>query len=299
MLKRLLTILFFGAVIAIGGLGVDTDAMAKDKDYDRDYDCNVCEIEAIAEDYSCQNYTFDLLEVSRVPGPEGLFDYRYSVSATEKCPLRKLALLELGIEGTLVATGENITVLEPGEGGLGKNNWLQGVPQLQVLSVDVTEPTAPLSFTIRAAGTNGSIGTVAAHTMPNNTGRKSYNNIETCFIDGPISSLVPVDASIPLSQPVILNGFEYRVAINPLTGCPDPTKPINLSEEQACNNIPDDDLPPCTLALDPAFVIGDGEDPKSPTFIGKSGEACGIYTGSHNPCKWVILSGRAYGPVCW
>jgi len=279
MLKKALTILFLAAVLTMSGLGLDTDAMAGDYHYPDD-------TITVPGDYSCSNFNIQLIGVSRDHGE--VFQYRYIVTGAEY-PISKISLLEFGLEEALVATEtEKIKVFPPGAGGLGNDNWLQGVPQLQVLDITAQSYTEANPLVVYVSGTGGNIGTVAAHT-------KAGRNSETCFIQGPVTGL-PVDASVPSSKVVVLNGVEYCINIDPRTGCPYP-EPIVYE----CTN------PDNTLPLDPNFVIGsnadsgDVEGPTSPTFIGdiNSDMRCPMGKAAHNPCQWVILSGSAYGPYCW
>ena len=203
MLKRKTAILFFATVFAIGGLGIVTNAMATgDSTGD------------MSEDYSCENFNIQLKNVLRVPGPEDIFRFKYKVTGAD-LPIYKMALLEFGIEGALVATEtDHIKVFPPGEGGFGRDNWLEGIPQLQVLSIASQEYTEANPLIILVAGTNGFSGTVAAHTMG---GRWKD---EACFIEGPVVSLVPVDASIPLTKEIVLNGPEGNVEFLAWLGYP-------------------------------------------------------------------------------
>ena len=65
--------------------------------------------------------------------------------------------------------------------------------------------------------------------------------------------------------------------------------------------------PDVKLEWDYRFVIGstnnpeDLEGPAEPLFIGdvNSDMRCPVGKAAHNPCQWIILSGRAYGPFCW
>ena len=288
MLKRTLTVLFFVTVFAIGGLGFGTDAMATG-DYSDD----------MSEDYSCENFNIQLKKVLRVPGPEDVFRFKYKVTGAD-LPIYKMALLEFGIEGALDATEtDHIKVFPPGEGGFGRDNWLEGVPQLQVLSRHFKKnKEESIRLVIEVAGTGGNIGTVAAHTKANNNESESGIKSETCFIEGPVPGL-PADATVPATKQVVFNdevegemvNVEYCVDLDPRTGCPYPER---LPYE--CAN------PENVLEPDADFVIGsnsenDSDGPSKPTWIGDGN--CPVIKAAHNPCQWVLLSGRAYGPYCW
>jgi len=288
MLKRTTAILFFATVFAIGGLGIVTNAMATgDSTGD------------MSEDYSCENFNIQLKNVLRVPGPEDIFRFKYKVTGAD-LPIYKMALLEFGIEGALVATEtDHIKVFPPGEGGFGRDNWLEGIPQLQVLSRRFKKNKEdPFWVVIEIAGTGGNVGTVAAHSKANNNESESGIKSEICFIPGPVPGL-PADATVPATKQVVLNGeegnVEYCIDFDPRTGCP------------YSDRLPYEcDDPEETLKLDSEFVIGslsenDPDGPVTPTFIGdiNSDMRCPVGKAAHNPCQWIILSGRAYGPYCW
>lgn len=276
MLKRTLTISFFATIFAIGGLGIVTNAMATFEYPD-------------PGDYSCKNFNITLENVARDHGD--VFRYEYTVTS-EKYPTYKWQTLEFGVEADLVVTEtDDVEVFPPGQGGEGLLQWLKGVPQLQVLGIEPQEYTDNLLI-VKAAGTNGRIGKIAAHT------KAFWRLSEICYIDGPVVSLVPVDASVPSSKKVVLsdadgeNNVEYCVDIDPHTGCPFPDNIPYLCSNPAKVLLPDD-----------SFKIGGNEEGgrKAPTFIGdiNSDPRCTLGKAAHNPCQWILLSGRAYGPVCW
>ena len=117
-------------------------------------------------------------------------------------------------------------------------------------------------------------------------------------------SVIPRDASVPSSKRVVVQerdgdkvkDVEYCIDYNPRTGCPYPKR-----DPYVCTN------PKKKAPIDEKFVIGSTDnvmDPKGPTkhtFIGdiNSDMRCPVGKAAHNPCQWIILSGRAYGPFCW
>jgi hypothetical protein len=111
------------------------------------------------------------------------------------------------------------------------------------------------------------------------------------------------DASVPSSKRVVLqnspdpeSNIEYCIDYDPKTGCPYPKRaPYECAKTKN------------KLKIDPDFVIGsknsttDPKGPTTPTFIGdiNSDMRCPVIKAAHNPCQWIILAGRAYGPFCW
>ena len=112
------------------------------------------------------------------------------------------------------------------------------------------------------------------------------------------------DASVPSSKRVVVKerdgnevkDVEYCIDYDPRTGCPFPKR-----EPYVCAN------PKKKAPIDEKFVIGstdnmkDTKGPTKHTFIGdiNSDMRCPVGKAAHNPCQWILLSGRAYGPFCW
>jgi len=128
--------------------------------------------------------------------------------------------------------------------------------------------------------------------------------------DGPYDTVegnysgIPRDASVHSSKRVVVKerdgnevkNVEYCIDYDPRTGCPFPKR-----DPYVCAN------PKKKAPRDKKFVIGstdedkDPDGPTTPTFIGdiNSDMRCPVGKAAHNPCQWIILSGRAYGPFCW
>jgi len=117
--------------------------------------------------------------------------------------------------------------------------------------------------------------------------------------------ILPPEASVPSSKRVVVqekdgNGkvknVEYCIDYDPRTGCPFPKR-----DPYVCAN------PKKKAPIDEKFVIGstdnmkDTKGPTKHTFIGdiNSDMRCPVGKAAHNPCQWILLSGRAYGPFCW
>ena len=115
---------------------------------------------------------------------------------------------------------------------------------------------------------------------------------------------IPRDASVPSSKRVVVQvrdgkevkDVEYCIDYDPRTGCPYPKR-----DPYVCDNSKK------KAPIDENFVIGstdkmkDTKGPTKHTFIGdiNSDMRCPVGKAAHNPCQWIILSGRAYGPFCW
>lgn len=264
MLKKRLTILTCAVVIAIGGMGTLTTAMALDD--------------------PCSNFNIQLLGVERDHGD--VFVYKYSVSGGD-LDISKISSFGYGIDGQLAATETNfISVFEPGA-GLPSDKWLEGIPQLQAIGITAQSYTETDPLSLYVSGTGGNVGTVSAHTI-------AGNKIETCFIEGPVTGL-PVDATVPSVKIVNLNGDDYCIDMDPRTGCP--VSPVNVYECANPSNVLSQDL----NFVVGSNSSEDPEGPTTPTFIGdvNSDMRCPVGKAAHNPCQWVLLAGGAYGPICW
>ena len=115
---------------------------------------------------------------------------------------------------------------------------------------------------------------------------------------------IPQDASVPSSKRVVvkekdgkeIRDVEYCIDYNQQTGCPVPNR-----APYVCDN------PEKKAPIDENFVIGstnkkrDTKGPTKHTFIGdiNSDMRCPVVKAAHNPCQWIILGGKAYGPICW
>jgi len=186
-------------------------------------------------------------------------------------------------------------VSPPGEGG--QDNWLAGVPQLQTIISNPQEITLENPFKITISGDAGvHEGLIAVYT-------KAGNKLDYCFAYGPVPPPscpdLPIDVTVPKTKQVaLLRGSqvtEYCIDIDPTTGCPYPDSvPYNCVTKEP-------------LSYDGNFKLGsnadsgDLEGPDKPTMIMGEGmdPRCPVVKAAHNPCQWVLLSGRAYGPVCW
>jgi hypothetical protein len=285
MFKKMSTILLAVAGIALIGLGTINEAKAETGIYDGGYSCN--------------NFDFNLVSVVR-DGDEYKYNY---VLRRDNLSLSKISYFSLGIDEYFVlsASVDGIpvgTINVPGIGGL--DGWLAGVPQLQTFSTTPQNISEAKPLTISVSGDAGvREGLIAAYT-------KAGSKIEKCFIFGPVPPPscpdLPIDVTVPATKHVALNNntgdiFEYCIDIDQMTGCPYPD-----AVPYVCGTDPK-----VYLDYDGDFVLGSSADngddtgPTTPTMIMGEGmdPRCPITKAAHNPCQWIILSGRPYGPVCW
>jgi hypothetical protein len=279
--KKTFTILLLVIGFAIMGLCISSDAKAENH---------------------CVNFNITLDSVARFGGD--IFEYRYFVTSGA-IDVSKISLFHLGIDANLVEACPlpesecKVTVTPPGP-GLNTDGWLEGVPQLQILSSPAQSNTEGDPMIIYVSGTGGNVGKIAAHT-------KQGRIVETCFVDGPVAGL-PADASVPSSKVVNLNGVDYCIDLDPRTGCPVPNPTVYV-----CSLGPDTPSvdPPNPLPIDDDFVLGgnaDGTDPNgdptgptTPTIVMGEGSdpRCPVSKAAHNPCQWIIIGGTPYGEYCW
>jgi hypothetical protein len=269
MLKRTFTILLFVAGITIIGLGAFNVAKAVD----------------------CNNFSIDLQSVVRDHGD--VFKYNYIVDSNVM-DIGKISLLNFGIDGSLIldpALNPNISIHLPGEGSHA-DAWLEGVPQLQTLTIPAQSYTESDPLIIYISGTGGNVGTVAAHT-------KAGNKIETCFIEGPVIGL-PVDVSIPSSKVVNLLGKDFCIDLDPRTGCPEPNPIVYVcgtDKTKVENQLPID----ANFVLGSSAASGDIDGPTTPTIVHGEGSdpRCPVSKVAHNPCQWDCIGGTCYGAYCY
>lgn len=288
MFKNMLTVLLVIAVIIFIGLGVSNEAKAGD--------------------YTCKNFTITLKSVEGNSGNQ-IFNYEITGAIV---PINKISFFGLGINKnfglTMLVenTDGSITTTLPNEPGAGSSDgWLAGVPQLQVVvgTPQTTAEASPVSISV--SGIQIKQGLIAAYT-------KAGNKIESCFIDGPVLEPVtlPIDVTVPATKQVSILGVDYCIDIDPLTGCPiDDIVYICGTEPKTTETKDDNGNIISPLPYDDSFVIGSESSeynsttstPVNPTMIMGEGSdpRCPVAKAAHNPCQWVILSGRPYGPICW
>jgi len=275
MCKRILTIFLAVAGITIIGLGVINEAKAGTT-------INVKEV--------CENITFDV--VGPVKNEGGGFDYTYTL-VSGQVDVANLSYISLGFDRSVTITTAD---LELGDGN--SDGWLYGVP-LKTLEI-LPQEILGNKFTINATGEEK--GEVFAYI-------KAGRNIESCVIEGPgvppPCPGLPIDVTVPLTKIVALNNnsggiFEYCIDIDPRTGCPFPESvPYECELDEEGERVyldPDEDF-----VLGSSQANGDDIGPTTPTMIMGEGmdPRCPIAKAAHNPCQWIILTGKVYGPVCW
>ena len=149
MFKKMCLIVLLVALISIFGAGTFKTANAQ-----------VC---------TGHDFIINLTGVERDNGD--VFIYKYTVSTCD-LDINKMSILNFAIDANLhVIETENVKVRPAGYGSLA-DGWLQGVPQLQVLTITAQSYTVSDPLVIKISGTNGSVGDIAAHT-------KAGNKIET------------------------------------------------------------------------------------------------------------------------
>lgn len=296
MFKKMLTILL--AVTAISLIGLGSINVAK------------AQVGVYIGDHACGDLSFDLKSVT--PNADGGYDFSYELAPGSLQALKKLSYFSLGIDGNFVlemsvnGTVESIP-FEPGAGN--SDGWLEGVPQLQTITSTPQTIAEATPLVISVSGEAGvREGLIAAYI-------KAGTNVSKCFIYGPVPPPpcpdLPIDITLPKTKQIALNdnlgnSMDYCIEIDPRTGCPAndivyrcDLGPDGESEEG------DPWLSP--LTWDVSFVLGSTDpdaDPVGPTgltmIMGEGMDPrCPIAKAAHNPCQWVILSGRPYGPICW
>lgn len=266
MFRKISTILMAIAGITLIGFGAVTEASAYDD--------------------PCTQIIIESLGVERSAEYFNIWNYKFVVSSGT-LDVSKLSLLSFGIDkAVMVDSSPNyISVQEPGQGAQA-DGWIEGVPQLQVITVPAQSYSEAEPLIIPVIGTSG-LGPIAGHI-------KSGKNEDTCILEGPIPGLFG-QATVPKQKIVNLLGTDFCVDINSNTGCPDPNPVV-----YECDN------PNNVLLPDPNAVVGStsGGDPVGPTtptiFMGEGSDPrCPIGKFGHNPCEWFYIGGTAYGEYCW
>jgi len=283
MCKRILTIVLAVTGITLIGLGAANESGAGPS-------IDVKEI--------CENITVDVVGPVKNETTGG-FDYTYTLNSG-LVDVQNVSYVSLGFDRSVTLTNAALVL---GDGN--SDGWLYGAP----LKTYTITPQEVLShtFTINAEGKEK--GEVFAYIK---AGRK----IESCVIDGPgvppPCPGLPIDITVPAIKLVSLNDritgtvTDYCIDIDPYTGCP-VDDVFYLCDEDKTQKIYDDagrQISP--LTRDEDFVIGNNTtdthgEPTTPTMLMGEGTdpRCPIAKAAHNPCQWIILTGKAYGPVCW
>ena len=284
MCKRILSIFFAVAGVAIIGLGAVNEAGAGGS--------------SINVNDNCQNILFELTGVE--DNGNGSFNFNY-VLKNGLVDVSNLSYLSVGIDRHFDVFDKEGDPIPLGAGN--SDDWLKGVP-LKTLTITPQSTSSATPFTITVSGAEAVKGEVFAYTK---AGRK----IEGCVIEGPVLPCtppdLPYDVTVPSTKQVALNDnqgniTDYCIDIDQRTGCPvdevvyicgtvPKTKVITDSSGTQISPLP----------LDESFKIGGNEGAEYPTMIMGEGSdpRCPVAKAAHNPCQWVILSGRPYGPVCW
>jgi hypothetical protein len=265
MCKRMLTILLAFTGITLIGLGAISEAVAGPS--------------TIKVKELCENITFDV--VGPVKNEAGGFDYTYTLNSG-KIDVQNVSYVSLGFDRSVTITNAALVL-----GAGNSDGWLSGAP----LKTYTVEPQEVLthSFVINAVGEEK--GEVFAYV-------KAGRDIESCVIEGPgvppPCPGLPIDVTVPLTKQVSLNGVDYCIDIDPRTGCPYP------------DSVPYNCVTKLPLLFDGDFVLGNSTTdtngaPTTPTMIMGEGSdpRCPVAKAAHNPCQWIILTGRPYGPICW
>jgi hypothetical protein len=276
MCKRILTNLFAVASVAVIGLAAVNEAKAAPT--------------TIKVNEVCKNILFDV--DGPTPNDSGGFDFTYTLKSGT-VDVQNLSYLSLGIDRRYTVGSEDPVL---GEGN--SDGWLTGAP-LKTITI-TPQDIIGTEFTISVSGDDVYKGELFAYT-------KAGRTIESCVIEGPGFQPppcpgLPIDVTVPKTKIVALNDnmggiFEYCIDIDTSTGCPYPD-----AVPYECGTSPKK-----YLDFDDDFVIGSSADngdttgPTYPTMIMGEGmdPRCPVAKAAHNPCQWVILSGRPYGPVCW
>lgn len=270
MCKKMLIIFWAVAGIALIGLGAINEARAGGP--------------SIEVNVECKNIHYEL--ESWGSNADGGFDFNYKL-IDGLIDVQNLSYISFGFD-------RNFTLNPDPELGAGNSDdWLYGVP---LKSYTLTpQDIIGDAFTIKVSGAEAIKGEVFAYT-------KAGRTVESCIIEGPVLKPpppdLPIDVTVPATKQIALNDtqgniFEYCVDIDQRTGCPYPE-----SIPYKCGSDPRVYLP-----FDGSFKIGGNEPggPEAPTMIMGEGSdpRCPVAKAAHNPCQWVLLSGRAYGPYCW
>lgn len=244
--------------------------------------------EARANDDPCEGIQITSIGVDRSSEHFNVFNYKFTVSSGN-VDVNKLSLLFFGVDSEVIVddSPNYLSVSAPGAGGGPQADyWLEGVPQLKVVTVPAQSYSEANPLIIPVIGTSA-LGFVAGH-------YKSGKGEESCFVEGPVPGLYG-QATVPKQKIVNLLGTDFCVDINPNTGCPDPDPVV-----YECAN------PSNILPIDTDFVLGgtgggDPVGPTSPTIVMGEGSdpRCPIGKVGHNPCEWFNIGGTLYGEYCW
>ena len=181
------------------------------------------------------------------------------------------------------------------------------MPQLQTITSTPQTIAEATPLVISVSGEAGvREGLIAAYI-------KAGTNVSKCFIYGPVPPPpcpdLPIDVTVPKTKQIALNDnlgntTDYCVDIDQRTGCP--TDDVVYICGRKGELLFDESVPPqqiSPLPFDESFEIGGDEvgGAQTPTMIMGEGmdPRCPVAKAAHNPCQWVILSGRPYGPICW
>ncbi len=252
--------------------------------------------------FDCTDFSIEFTGV--VSGPGGKFTYPYDVTGGAKA-INKLSLLEFVLDPNLSyevvsPAGADPTVpanLTPlvcvaGAGGSGSDpKHAIDVPQVCVATVTSFVDQTGLPLELVVTGNGGQVDDIGGHTQ---AGRSD----DTCQGLGPSRGL-PLFISVLAFKRIEINGIEYCIPIE-ANGCPDP----GLTQIDPCDLT---QIPlPASLPVDENFVIGSsdevGEEAPDVLQINQGTGAdpnCALSQIGHNPCTWVTIGGRAYGPICF
>jgi len=271
MCRKMLIIFLAVAGISLIGLGAINEARAGGQ--------------SIKVNVECKNVLFELISWGK--NGDGGFDFNYKLIDGLNY-VQNLSYISLGFDGSFTLDPDQVL------GAGNSDGWLYGVP---LKSYTITpQDIIGDQFKITVSGAEATKGEVFAYT-------KAGRTIESCIIEGPVLPCpppdLPFDVTVPGTKQIALNDpqgniYEYCVDIDQRTGCPYPN-----SIPYECGSSD----PRVYLPFDASFKIGGDEPggPDTPTMIMGEGSdpRCPITKAAHNPCQWVILSGRAYGPYCW
>ena len=284
MRKRILTIFLAVAGITIIGLGAINEAKALSVDVKED----------------CTNFNVELTDVTA--NVDGSYTFTY-LPSSGTINLSSISYMSLGIDRHFVlGPGDDPVV---GAGNL--DGWLEGVPmKTYALTPQVLNNAQP--FSIEVSGISEDVANAIKYYGKDSIKgeiflvSKAGRQLESCVIDGPVMPPplpdLPIDVTVPQTKQVSLlrgsNVTDYCIDIDIRTGCPFPD-----AVPYVCGD-PED-----SLDIDGNFKVGSGtgedEGPDLLTMAHGAGQdpRCPVVKLSHNPCQWIILTGKAYGPVCW
>ena len=284
MCRKMLIIFLAVAGISLIGLGAINEARAGGQ--------------SIKVNVECKNVLFELISWGK--NGDGGFDFNYKLIDGLNY-VQNLSYISLGFDGSFTLDPDQVL------GAGNSDGWLYGVP---LKSYTITpQDIIGDQFKITVSGAEATKGEVFAYT-------KAGRTIESCIIEGPVLPCpppdLPIDVTVPPTKQIALNDpqgniFVYCVDIDQRTGCPadEVIYLCSLGKTEIKYDGNGKQISP--LPFDADFVLGsndpdvDPDGPTTPTMIHAEGQdpSCPFVKASHNPCQWVILSGRAYGPYCW